>query len=50
MRLASQVTYVVGYYDGMPNIVRALEHGIDRFAGPKAWQQRQKRTPNNVGN
>jgi hypothetical protein len=37
-----------GYHDGIPDIVRTLEDGIDRLAGPKAWQERQQRTPNSV--
>lgn len=39
-----------GYYDGMPEIVRKVEDGIDVLAGQKVWQENQKRAPNNVGN
>ena len=40
----------MGSFHGMPDIVRTLEDGIDRLAGPKVWPERQKRTPNSVGN
>src|SRR5262249_23547978 len=40
----------MGYHHGMPEIVRTLEDGIDLLAGPKVWQERQQRAPNNVGN
>src|ERR1700683_717730 len=36
----------VGVYAGMPEIVRTVEDGIDRLAGPKVWVKEKRRTPN----
>ena len=33
----------VGVEAGMPEVVRTVEDGIDSLAGPKVWQERQKR-------